>query len=466
MRKTNLALAALALLAGCSFIPTYERPAAPVPEHFADVNDTKASALPHWREYYADPTLHILIAAALANNRDLRIALARVDEARGLAGIARADRFPSLNAQASRTASRTPSDVLGFSQARTITRRNELSLAIPTFELDFWGRVAALSAAARAQYLASDEAAKSFQISLIGDVANTWFQLTELAERERLADATLKNRAESLELIRRRLDAGLGTDLDALAAESLFEATRVQGAELHRQRLQMENALSLLTGMAIKLPPAGDVSKQPAMAALAPGLPSEVLLRRPDVRAAEQHLIAANANIGAARAAFFPRIALTANVGTASRELSGLFGTGSQAWLFQPVLSLPLFNAGQAQANLDVAQARKVAAVAEYEKTLQQAFREVADALAARSTYTDQLNALEANLRSQQHRLTRVKARADAGIATYLEVLDANREAFSAEQNLVTIRRQVLSTAVVLYKTLGGGEEVCVGVEK
>ena len=152
MRKTNLALAALALLAGCSLIPTYERLAAPVPEHFADVNDTKASALPHWREYYADPTLHILVAAALANNRDLRIALARVDEARGLAGIARADRFPSLNAQASRTASRTPSDVLGFSQARTITRRNELSLAIPTFELDFWGRVAALSAAIVKKY--------------------------------------------------------------------------------------------------------------------------------------------------------------------------------------------------------------------------------------------------------------------------------------------------------------------------
>ncbi len=466
MFKNNFALAAFTLLAGCSFIPNYERPAAPVPEHFAGVNDAKASALPAWRDYYADPALHTLIEAALANNRDLRIALARVDEARGLAGIARADRFPALNAQASSSTSRTPADVLGFSQARTISRRKDLNLAIPTFELDFWGRVAALSDAARAQYLASDEAAKSFQISLIGDVANTWFQLTELAERERLANATLKNREDSLDIIRKRRDAGLATDLDALAAESLTESTRAQGADLHRQRLQMENALSLLTGMAIQLPPASDVSKQTAMAELAPGLPSEVLLRRPDVRAAEQRLIAANANIGAARAAFFPRIALTANYGTASRQLSGLFGGGSQAWLFQPVLSLPLFNAGQAQANLDVAQARKVVAVADYEKTIQQAFREVSDALAARTTYLEQLHALEKNLHSQQDRLVRVKARADAGLATYLEVLDANREAFSAEQSLVTTRRQVLSTDVALYKALGGGDEPSAGFEK
>ena len=459
MYKNNFALAAVALLAGCSLIPTYERPAAPVPAHFAGVNDAKASALPGWREYYADPALQTLIETALANNRDLRIGLASVEEARGLAGVARSERFPTVNSQISRTATRTPSDVIGFSQARTIIRRNEISVGIPSFELDFWGRVAALNEAALAQYLASEEAAKSFQISLIGDVANTWFQLQELVERERLANATLSNRAESLELIRKRRDAGLATDLEALTVESLTESTRAQGAELHRQRLQTENALNLLTGSATQLPPVGDVSKQAALAELAPGLPSEVLLRRPDVRAAEQRLIAANANIGAVRATFFPRISLTANFGTASSDLSGLFGSGSQAWLFQPVLSLPIFNAGRAQANLDIAQARKVAAVAEYEKTIQQAFREVADALAARATYTDQLTALENNLRSQQDRQKQVNARAGAGIATYLEVLDANREAFSAEQNVVTIRRQMLSTAVVLYKALGGGEE-------
>ncbi|MBS0312001.1 MAG: TolC family protein, partial [Proteobacteria bacterium] len=192
-------------------------------------------------------------------------------------------------------------------------------------------------------------------------------------------------------------------------------------------------------------------------AGLAPGLPSDVLLRRPDVRAAEQRLIASNANVGVARAAFFPRIALTGNLGTASSALSGLFDAGSQAWLFQPILTLPLFDAGRNRANLEVAEARKVQAVADYEKTIQQAFREVADALAARTTYAEQLDAQEANLRAIHARLERVKARERAGIASYLEVLDASRDAFSTEQALVTSRLQVLGAQVTLYKALGGG---------
>ena len=450
-------LIAVALLAGCSFIPAYERPAAPVPEHFAGVTDAAASVLPSWRDYFSDPALHTLIQAALSHNRDLRIALARVEEARALAGVARADRFPTVEAQGSANRARTPADLTGFGQART-TSRYDLGLGVTAFELDFWGRVAALNEAARAQYLASDEAAKSFRIGLIGDVAGTWLQLTELVERERLASETLKTREESLELIRRRQDVGLATDLDVLAAEGLTESVRIQWAELKRQRMQTENALSLLTGMSITLPQPANVSTQPAMAELAPGLPSEVLLRRPDVRAAEQRLIAANANVGAARAAFFPRISLTGSVGTASSALSGLFDAGSHAWLFQPVLKLPLFDAGRTQANLDVAEARKVQAVADYEKTIQQAFREVADTLAARTTYGEQLAAQEANLRAQQARFERVKAREQAGIASYLEVLDASREAFSAEQAMVTSRRQLLSTRVALYKALGGGE--------
>ena len=451
-------LAALALLAGCSLIPNYERPAPPVPEQFVGVTDAKSDAVPTWQTYFADPALHTLIDAALNNNRDLRIALARVEEARALAGIARADRFPTVEVQGSGSRSRTPADLTGTGQART-NSRYDLALGMTAFELDFWGRVAALSDAARAQFLASDEAAKSFRVSLVGDVANTWFQLAELVERERLANDTLKSRDESLGLIRKRQEVGLTTDLDVLAAESLNESVRAQWAELKRQRMQTENALRLLIGMAVTLPPPANVSNQPVLAELAPGLPSEVLLRRPDVRAAEQRLIAANANVGAARAAFFPRIALTANLGTASAALSGLFGAGSGAWLFQPVLRLPLFDAGRTQANLDVAEARKVAAVADYEKTIQQAFREVADALAARATYGEQLTAQEANLRAQQSRLERVKAREQAGIANYLEVLDASREAFTAEQSLVATRRQVLTTAVGLYKALGGGDE-------
>ncbi|WP_324780652.1 efflux transporter outer membrane subunit [Thiobacillus sedimenti] len=455
-KSVTAAAIAAALLAGCSMIPAYQRPAAPVPQTFAADLPATASALPGWQAYFPDPALHALIEAALANNRDLRIALARVEEARALAGVARADRFPTVAAQADGSRARTPADLTGIGVART-TRRYDVNLGITAFELDFWGRVAALSDAARAQYLASDEAARSFRVSLVGDVASTWYQLAALTEQSQLAGDTLKTREDSLGLIRKRHDAGLASDLDVLAAESLVETVRAQAADLDRQRAQTENALRLLTGMAVPLPAVPAVSRQPALAELAPGLPSEVLLRRPDVRAAEQRLIASNANIGAARAAFFPRIALTGNLGTASSALSGLFGAGSEAWLFQPVLTLPLFDAGRNRANLEVAQARKVQAVADYEKTIQQAFREVADALAARTTYRAQLTAQEANLRAQHALLERVKAREQAGLASYLEVLDASRGAFGAEQAVVASRLQLVGAEVALYKALGGG---------
>jgi multidrug efflux system outer membrane protein len=458
MVRTGFGAVALALVAGCSFIPTYERPAAPVPEHFDGVTEATTTPLSPWRDYYTDPSLHVLIEAALEHNRDLTIALARVEEARAQAGIARAERFPTLQAQASGNRARLPGDISGTGEPLVISRY-DAGLGLTAFELDFWGRVAALSKSARAQYLATDEAAKSFRIGLISDVANTWLQLTELAEREQLALDTLKTRQESLTIIRRRQEAGLATDLDVLAAEGLVESVRALWTDLKRQRIETENALRLLTGMAVNLPAPTNVLSQPSMAELAPGLPSDVLLRRPDVRAAEQRLVAANANVGAARAAFFPRITLTGNAGSASQELSGLFTSGSKAWLFNPVLTMPLFDAGRTRANVDVAEARKVQAVADYEKTIQQAFREVADSLAAGSTYSEQVFALEANLRAQQARFDRVKARQQVGIANYLEVLDASRDTFLAEQVLVSSRRQLLSAHVTLYKALGGGEE-------
>lgn len=458
MMRFSLGAAVMVLLASCSFIPAYERPAAPVPEHFDGVTETAVSPLSSWREYFSDPSFHVLIEAALNHNRDLKITLARVEEARALAGIARADRFPTLEAQASGNRSRTPADLSDTGQS-LVASRYDAALGLTAFELDFWGRVAALSASARAQYLATDEAAKSFRIGLISDVANTWLQLTELAERVRLAAETLKTREEGLDITRKRQEAGLSTDLDVLAAESFAESLRAQWADLKRQRVQTENALRLLTGMAVNLPAPTNLANQPVLAELSPGLPSVVLQQRPDVRAAEQQLIAANANVGAARAAFFPRIALTANLGTASKELSGLFDAGSKAWLFNPVLTLPLFDAGRTRANVDVAEARKIQAVANYEKTVQQAFREVADVLAAGSTLGEQVAALEANWRAQQARFERVKAREQAGIANYLEVLDANRDVFNAEQTLASSRRQLLSARVTLFKSLGGGAE-------
>ena len=458
--KTRLSLGAvvLALLAGCSLIPAYERPAAPVPEHFDGVTDTAATPLSPWRDYYTNPSLQVLIEAALNYNRDFTIALARVEEARALAGIARAERFPTLDAQGSANRSRLPADLSTTGQPLVVSRY-DAGFGVTAFELDFWGRVAALSESARAQYLATDEAAKSFRIGLISDVANTWLLLTELAEREQNALDTLKTREESLTIIRKRQEAGLATDLDVLAAEGLVESVRALWNDLKRQRIETENALRLLTGMAVTLPAPTNVLSQPSMAELAPGLPSDVLLRRPDVRAAEQRLLAANASVGAARAAFFPRITLTGSTGSASDELSGLFASGSKAWLFNPVLTLPLFDAGRIRSTVDVAEARKVQAVADYEKTIQQAFREVADSLAAGSTFGEQVAALEANLRAQQARFDRVKARQQAGIANYLEVLDASRDTFLAEQVLVSSRRQLLSAHVTLYKVLGGGEE-------
>ncbi len=459
----GVATLAAALLAGCSLIPGYERPTAPVPSSFGTTAapaapglPPDAATLPGWQDYFGDPTLHALIDAALANNRDLRVALAQVEQARALAGVARADRFPTLSAGASGSRSRTPAD-LNSSGAAVTSSRYDVNLGVTAFELDFWGRVAALGEAARAQYLASDEAARSFRVSLIGDVASTWYQLAALSEQSRLADDTLRTRTESLALIRKRAEIGLANDLDVLAAESLVETVRVQASDLARQRAQTENALRLLVGTVDAMPPAPAISNLPPLSELTPGLPSDVLLRRPDVRAAEQRLIATNASIGAARAAFFPRIALTGEFGTASSALSGLFGGGSAAWLFQPVLSLPLFDAGRTQANLEVAEARKVQAVAEYEKTVQQAFREVADALAARANYGKQVQAQEANLRTQEARLERVQARERAGIASYLEVLDASRDAFGAQQAVVAARLQALSARVALYKALGGG---------
>jgi len=446
---------AAALLAGCSLVPDYRRPVPPVPAQFPDVEAQAAEAvLPSWRDYFADPALQGLIEAALEHNRDLRIALARVEEARALAGVARADRLPTLEAQATGSRSRTPADLTGTGVARSASRY-DAAVGLTAFELDFWGRVAALSEAARAQYLASDEAARSFRIGLIGDVANAWYQRLELIERERLAAETLASRRTSLELTRKRRDAGLAGELDVLAAESLAESVRAQWAELRRQRQQTENALRLLTGMVAELPPP---ARPATLAELAPGLPSAVLLRRPDVRAAEQRLIAANANIGAARAAFFPRISLTAAFGSASSALSGLFDSGSEAWAFQPALKLPLFDAGRNRANLDLAEARQVTAVADYEKTVQQAFREVADALAAQAGYREQRAAQAANLAAQQARLARVQARAEAGLASYLEVLDAGREAFAAEQALAAAERQLLAARIALYKALGGGD--------
>lgn len=443
------------VLGGCSLAPSYQRPVASVPAVWPDsVKSAGERSLPDWQSYYSDPRLQALIAAALENNRDLRIATARISEARAQYGIQQADRLPNVNLNASRTASLTPAST-SFTGRPFGAQRYDVNASLVSFEIDFWGRVASLNAAAKASYLATEAAQRAFRLSLISDVANAYLSVLELKGRSELAAATTKGRGEMRDLIAQRRNAGIASDLDGLQADGIYRVALADQANLARQLSAAENLLNQLVGaMPTGLPVGRRLDQQGIAPDLIAGLPSEVLLRRPDVLAAEQRLIASNANIGAARAAFLPRISLTGAFGTASRQLSGLFGAGSDAWNFQPALTLPLFDAGKTSANVDVAEARRVIAVAEYEKTLQQAFREVADLLAARDALSEQFAAQQANTGNQRQRQKLVEARYLAGVANHLELLDAQRDAYAAEQGELQVLRAQLTAASQLYKAL------------
>lgn len=463
--KYPIAVMLATLLAGCSLMPAYERPAAPVATAWPDgvkLKTADAITLTGWRAHFTDPRLQGVIAAALEHNRDLRIATARIAEARAQYGIQRADRLPTLNLNAGRTASRTPATA-SSTGVESHTQRYDVSVGVVSYELDFWGRVASLSEAAKASYLATEAAQRAFRLSLVAEVANAYLSELELRERTRLAADTAEARAATRDLVARRRELGVSGDLDYLQAEGAYQAAVAEQANLERQQTAAANLLDLLVGRPLRelkdLPAGRDLAQQDIPVAPIAELPAEVLLRRPDVLAAEQRLIAANANIGAARAAFLPRITLTGSLGTASRTLSGLFDAGSDAWSFQPALVLPLFDAGRNAANSDLAEARKVIAVAEYEKALQQAFREVADLLVAREALVTQLAAQQANADAQAQRLKLVEARFAAGVASHLEVLDAQRESFAAQQGALQARRALLAAAAQLYKALAAEQE-------
>lgn len=447
------------ILAACSMQPSYERPALPVVDAWpvaASGVPASSSDLPH---YFPDARLQALIAAALEYNRDLRIATARVEEAQAQYGIQRASAFPSINLNAGRSASLTPASA-SFTGNKLHMQRYDVNLGIVSYELDFWGRVSSLKDAAKASYLATAEAQRAFRLSLISDVANAYLSVLELRERTALSASTLQGRQAARDMALRRYELGAAGELDKLQAEIAYQTVLADKASLERQLAAAENLLDSLVGKQVEqlkdLPAGRSLAEQGIQSDLMAGLPSEVLLQRPDVLAAEQRLLAANANIGAARAAFFPRISLTGNAGTASRNLAGLFGAGSAAWSFQPQLTLPLFAGGGDEANLDLAKARKVIAVADYEKTIQQAFREVADLLSAREKLAEQLSAQTVNTQAQQQRMKLVEARYQAGISNYLEVLDAQRDAYAAEQSELQTRRAWLGAATQLYKALAG----------
>ncbi len=451
---------AFILLSGCSSSLLYDRPAPPVAAQWpqaAKAEGQRAATGLTWQQMLPDLRLQSLVQAALEHNRDMRVAVARVEEARALYGITRADRMPTLNLAASESAARIPADLSATRQALT-SRHYDVALGVTAFELDFWGRVKSLSESAKASYFATEEARDAFRISLIAEVANAYLALLEMDERLTLARATLENRKELRFLVGKRRDAGLADELDFLAADGACGTAQAEVANLERGRAQAENALTLLAGKEpVDLPPGRRLIEQDIPLDLAVEVPSEALLRRPDVRAAEHKLVAANANIGAARAAFMPRVTLSLAFGTASRTLSGLFDSGSGAWSFAPNLVQPLFDSGRTQSGVDLAEARKVIAVAEYEKTIQQAFREVADLLVAREKLFAQLGALVATEKTQNERLRLAEVRFKAGVSSYLEVLDAQRDAFTARQGAVQVRRALLSSSAQLYKALGGG---------
>ncbi|QNP58178.1 efflux transporter outer membrane subunit [Paenacidovorax monticola] len=458
-RFAPASLAAALLMAGCSFIPTYERPQAPVPAAYATAGTAPADAAPaaavDWKDYFTDARLQRLIEAALANNRDLRVAALNIEQARAQFQIQRAAQFPSvaLGANASRTVNASNGN---------LTNTYSVGGVLSSWELDFFGRIGSLKEQALAQYLASEEGRKAVQISLVAGVANGWLTLLADEELLDLSRRTLATREESMQLAKMRLEVGVASELDYRQAESLAQAARATLAQQQRQRALDENALALLLGQPlpddIRASLTGArLADVPAMAAVPTGLPSDLLTRRPDIRQAEQQLIAANANIGAARAAFFPTISLTAQAGTASTELSGLFKSGT--WAFTPTVSamLPIFNAGRNQAALESAKAGREIAIAQYEKSIQSAFREVSDALASQGTLTDQARAQEAQAQAESTRLSLSDLRYRNGVASYLDLLDAQRSLFAIEQAVVQVRLAQLQNQVALYKALGGG---------
>lgn len=453
IKPSVLALAVVALC-GCSFIPTYERPAAPVPTVFPQqaADATAGAALPAWDTVITDPRLRELITLALQNNRDLRVAALNMEQVRAQYQIRRADQFPTINLSAA--GNRQPTTGGGMTSTYTA------GLAMASWELDFFGRVAALKDAALAQYLASEEARRAAQTSLVASVANGWLALQADEELLALTQRTLATREEALRLTQLRFDHGAASALDLRQAESLAAAARSTRAQWQRTRALDLNALGLLVGQtppASLLPVAGEDLGRGVMPAVPEGLPSDLLTRRPDIRQAEQALIAANANIGAARAAFFPRITLTAGVGSVSSELSGLFKDGSWGFSLAPQALLPLFDAGRNQAGLESARVARDIAVAQYEKAIQTAFREVADALAGRATLGEQQAALQAQADADAERLRLSALRHRNGVASSLDLLDAQRSLFATQQALVQLVLAQQQNQVALYKALGGG---------
>jgi multidrug efflux system outer membrane protein len=469
----HLILIAVAItMTGCATLaPRYTRPPLPVAPAYPTPDPAipnPATATTAWRNYFTDQRLQQVIALALSNNRDLRQAAHRVQGARAVYGIQRADLFPTVDAGSNVIRTRLPGDPSLTGPAVNLTYK-QVVLSTVGWEVDFWGRVRNLKDVALQEYFATEGARRAVMVSLIADVADAWFRVRELDERILLARSTVTSRAESFRLFTRRVEVGSTSRLDLTQVEVLLRQAESLLAQLEQERDSLAHALTLLVGTPAPLPFAEEpFNDQGMMQELRVGLPSELLQSRPDIISAEHELVAAHANIGAARAAFFPSVVLTGSGGTASFELNGLFlasgfsseglfTSTSATWSFLPNISVPIFDWGRRRNNLKLADARRNGAVANYEKTIQTAFRDVSDALSNKQWLTEQLRVQQATLAAETERARLATLRYQTGSAPFLDVLDAERDVLSTDQEVVQVRRELLSSRVRLYQALGGG---------
>ncbi|MBO3277810.1 AdeC/AdeK/OprM family multidrug efflux complex outer membrane factor [Pseudomonas schmalbachii] len=463
MKKSLVSLAVTAaLLSGCSLIPEYQRPEAPVAAVYsggpAETSAVKAADI-GWREFFNDPQLQRLVDVALENNRDLRVAALNVEAFQAQYRIQRAELFPAVDANVTGSRQRVPGD-LSQTGSPTINSQYGATVGTTAWEIDLFGRLRSLREGALEQFLASEEAQRATQTALVASVANAYLTWRADQAQLQLTRDTLATFQKSYDLTRRSYEVGVASALDLRQAQTSVESTRATLAQYTRLVAQDQNAVVLLLGAGLPadLPQGLDLDAS-LLAEVPAGLPSDLLQRRPDILQAEHQLKAANANIGAARAAFFPSISLTANAGSLSSDLSGLFKGGSGTWLFQPQINLPIFNAGALKASLDLSKVQKNIFIAQYEQSIQIAFQEVADGLAARATYNEQLDAQRALVTASADYYGLAEKRYRTGVDNYLTLLDAQRLLFSAQQQLISDRLAQLTSEVNLYKALGGGWE-------
>ncbi|KVL58771.1 RND transporter [Burkholderia territorii] len=461
----SAAVSAALALSGCAMAPKLVRPAMPVPATYTAA--TAAATEQHanaadlgWRTMFGDRRLQRLIELALDNNRDLRLAALNVQAAEAQYGIQRSARLPSIGAGANFTRQRTPANAdMNPPVPESTQSQYGVNVGISAFEIDLFGRVKSLSDAAFARYLATDHGRRAVQITLVGSVADAYFAERLAQEQRALSERTLNDWRQSLDIARRLKQANQASGVDLAQAEGQVASATADLEARSRAVEQARNALRLLVGIELPkdLPEPLSLERQPVLTQLPPGLPSELLYRRPDIQQAEQNLVAANADIGAARAAFFPRLSLTSTIGFLSPGMGSLFAGDHRTWAFAPQITVPIFEGGRLRAELRLAEVRKSSAVVEYERAIQTAFREVADGLAGRETFSRQIDAQTGVVTSAERRTDLVNLRYRAGIEDRLELLDSQRQLYAARQALLDLRSAELSNAVALYKALGGG---------